>query len=44
MAISLFISSGTTLLDEDGTSLESITRRIGLRTLTISQEKRRMGK
>lgn len=29
----------TTLLDEDGTSLESITRRIGLRTLTISQEK-----
>lgn len=28
----------TTLLDEDGTSLESITRRIGLRTLTISQE------
>ena len=27
----------TTLLDEDGTSLESITRRIGLRTLTISQ-------
>lgn len=28
----------TTLLDENGTSLESITRRIGLRTLTISQE------
>lgn len=33
----------TTLLDEDGTSLESITRRIGLRTLTISQEKDEWG-
>lgn len=33
----------TTLLDEDGTSLESITRRIGLRTLTISQEKDKWG-
>lgn len=33
----------TTLLDEDGTSLESITRRIGLRTLTISQEKDECG-
>lgn len=33
----------TTLLDEDGTSLESITRRIGLRTLTISQEKDELG-
>ena len=33
----------TTLLDEDGTSLESITRRIGLRTLTISQEKDERG-
>lgn len=33
----------TTLLDEDGTSLESITRRIGLRTLTISQEKDKRG-
>ncbi|WP_343088458.1 beta-mannosidase [Roseburia faecis] len=32
-----------TLLDEDGTSLESITRRIGLRTLTISQEKDEWG-
>ena len=27
------------LLDEDGTVLETITKRIGLRTLTISQEK-----
>lgn len=33
----------TTLLDEDGTNLESITRRIGLRTLTISQEKDEWG-
>lgn len=33
----------TTLLDEDGTSLESITRRIGLRTLTINQEKDEWG-
>ena len=33
----------TTLLYEDGTSLESITRRIGLRTLTISQEKDEWG-
>ena len=33
----------TTLLDEDGTSLESITRRIGLRTLTISLEKDEWG-
>ena len=33
----------TTLLDEDGTSLESIIRRIGLRTLTISQEKDEWG-
>ena len=33
----------TTLLDEDGTSLESIPRRIGLRTLTISQEKDEWG-
>ena len=33
----------TTLLDEDVTSLESITRRIGLRTLTISQEKDEWG-
>ena len=33
----------TTLLDEDGTSLESITRRIGLRTLSISQEKDEWG-
>lgn len=33
----------TTLLDEDGTSLESITRRIGLHTLTISQEKDEWG-
>ncbi len=33
----------TTFLDEDGTSLESITRRIGLRTLTISQEKDEWG-
>jgi len=33
----------TTLLDEDGTSLESLTRRIGLRTLTISQEKDEWG-
>ena len=33
----------TSLLDEDGTSLESITRRIGLRTLTISQEKDEWG-
>lgn len=33
----------TTLLDEDGTSLESITRRIGLRTLTIRQEKDEWG-
>lgn len=33
----------TTLLDEDGTSLESITRRIGLRTLTISQKKDEWG-
>lgn len=33
----------TTLLDEDGTSLESITRQIGLRTLTISQEKDEWG-
>lgn len=33
----------TTLLNEDGTSLESITRRIGLRTLTISQEKDEWG-
>lgn len=33
----------TTLLDEAGTSLESITRRIGLRTLTISQEKDEWG-
>lgn len=33
----------TTLLDEDGTSLESITRRIGLRTLTISHEKDEWG-
>lgn len=33
----------TTLLDEDETSLESITRRIGLRTLTISQEKDEWG-
>ena len=33
----------TTLLDEDGTSLESITRWIGLRTLTISQEKDEWG-
>ena len=33
----------TTLLDEDGISLESITRRIGLRTLTISQEKDEWG-
>lgn len=33
----------TTLLDENGTSLESITRRIGLRTLTISQEKDEWG-
>lgn len=33
----------TTLLDEDGTRLESITRRIGLRTLTISQEKDEWG-
>lgn len=33
----------TTLLDEDGTSLESITRRIGLRTLAISQEKDEWG-
>lgn len=33
----------TTLPDEDGTSLESITRRIGLRTLTISQEKDEWG-
>lgn len=33
----------TTLLDDDGTSLESITRRIGLRTLTISQEKDEWG-
>ena len=33
----------TTLLDEDGTSLESITRRFGLRTLTISQEKDEWG-
>lgn len=33
----------TTLLDEDGTSLESITRRIGLRTLTIIQEKDEWG-
>lgn len=33
----------TTLLDEDGTSLESITTRIGLRTLTISQEKDEWG-
>ena len=33
----------TTLLDEDGTSLESITRRIGLRTLTLSQEKDEWG-
>ena len=33
----------TTLLDEDGTSLESITRRIGLLTLTISQEKDEWG-
>lgn len=33
----------TTLLDEYGTSLESITRRIGLRTLTISQEKDEWG-
>lgn len=33
----------TTLLDEDGTSLESITKRIGLRTLTISQEKDEWG-
>ena len=33
----------TTLLDEDGTSLESITRRIGMRTLTISQEKDEWG-
>ena len=33
----------TTLLDEDGSSLESITRRIGLRTLTISQEKDEWG-
>ena len=33
----------TTLLDEDGPSLESITRRIGLRTLTISQEKDEWG-
>ena len=33
----------TTLMDEDGTSLESITRRIGLRTLTISQEKDEWG-
>lgn len=32
-----------TLLDEDGTNLESITRRIGLRTLTISQEKDEWG-
>lgn len=33
----------TTLLDEDETNLESITRRIGLRTLTISQEKDEWG-
>lgn len=33
----------TTLLDEDGTNLESITRRIGLRTLTINQEKDEWG-
>lgn len=33
----------TTFLDEDGTSLESIIRRIGLRTLTISQEKDEWG-
>lgn len=33
----------TTLLDEDGTNLESITRRIGLHTLTISQEKDEWG-
>lgn len=33
----------TTLLDEDGTNLESITRRIGLRTLTISQKKDEWG-
>lgn len=33
----------TTLLDEDGTNPESITRRIGLRTLTISQEKDEWG-
>lgn len=33
----------TTLLDEDGTGLECITKRIGLRTLTISQEKDEWG-
>lgn len=33
----------TTLLDEDGTRLECITKRIGLRTLTISQEKDEWG-
>ncbi len=32
------------LLDEDGTVLETITKRIGLRTLTISQEKDLWGK
>ena len=32
------------LLDEDGTVLETITKRIGLRTLTISQEKISWGK
>lgn len=32
------------LLDEDGEVLETITKRIGLRTLTISQEKRSLGK
>lgn len=33
----------TTLLDENGTNLECITKRIGLRTLTISQEKDEWG-
>ena len=33
----------TTLLDEDGTGLECITKRIGLRTLTINQEKDEWG-
>ena len=33
----------TTLLDENGTYLECITKRIGLRTLTISQEKDEWG-